>query len=293
MLRMKVLRRAHLGTPAVTYSYRVFRRTLCRAAKPAAFLAVLMTFAPSAFTQTNFYPLLECKNRAYTNATIESVTPATVTIFWDGGGERIAITNLPPELLNRYHYDPQDAQAYLDAQAAKKTTAKERADQELAAIARARDSLGPAQKIRILKVISVWHLQIEAEGKVSDAYIHNLPPDFLSSLAEIDQAKVEVAQLEAQVAQEQNAASQPGPNTNPGSRNYRAQQAAANAQKNAAKTAHSAAAGDAAALAKARSRLKELESHTTISAGPTDYLTSWGVRQWEYQPTATPGLTSK
>jgi hypothetical protein len=289
---MKVLRRAHPGTPATTYSYRLFRHRLCRGAKPAPFLAVLMTFAPSAFTQTNFFPLLECKNRAYTNATIESATPATVTIFWDGGGERIAITNLPPELLNRYHYDPQEAQAYLDAQAARKTAAKDRADQELAAIARAKDTLGPAQKIRIVKVISAWRLQIEAEGKVSDAYVHNLPPDFLSSLAELDQARIEIARLEAQVAQEQNAASQPGPNANPGSRNYRAQQAAANAQKNAAKTAHSAA-GDAAALTKAKSRLKELESHTTISAGPTDYLTSWGVRQWEYQSIATTGLTSK
>jgi hypothetical protein len=290
---MKVLRRAHPGTPAAAFSHRVFRRSVCRVAQPATFLAVLVTFAPSAFTQTNFFPRLECKNRAYTNAIIESVTPATVTIFWDGGGERIAITNLPPELLKSYHYDPEAAQAYLDAQAARKAAVKERAEQELAAMARARETLGPAQKVRIVKVFSAMHLQIESDGKVSDAYIHNLPPDFLSSLGELDQAKVEVARLEAQVAQDQSAASQPGPNTTSGSRKTRAQQAAANAQKDAGKTTHAAATADAAALAKAKSRLKDLESHTTISASPADYMTSWGVRQWEYQSAATTGLTSK
>ena len=56
--------------------------------------------------QTNFFPLLCCGNRTYTNATIETVTPANITIFWDGGGERIPITNLPAELQTRYHYNP-------------------------------------------------------------------------------------------------------------------------------------------------------------------------------------------
>jgi hypothetical protein len=86
-----------------------------------------------AIAQTNFFPLLRCKDRTYTNATIESVTPATVSVFWEGGGERIPITNLPPELQVRYHYNPQEAQNYLDMQAAKKATRKERDNRDAAA----------------------------------------------------------------------------------------------------------------------------------------------------------------
>lgn len=40
-------------------------------------------FLSNTYADTNVFPVLNCKNRAYTNATIESVTPATVTIFWD------------------------------------------------------------------------------------------------------------------------------------------------------------------------------------------------------------------
>jgi hypothetical protein len=86
-----------------------------------------------ATAQTNFFPFLCCSNRTYTNATIETVTPATVTVFWDGGGERIPITNLPPELQIRYHYNPGEAQKYLDIQAAKKATQKERDNRDAAA----------------------------------------------------------------------------------------------------------------------------------------------------------------
>jgi hypothetical protein len=258
-----------------------------RAALPAAILAALLGFAPAAWTQTNFFPLLNCKNRTYTNATIEAATPATVTIFWDGGGERIPITDLPPELLTRYHYDAQAAQEYLDAQAAKKAALKERADQESAAIARAQSTLGPAQKIRIVKMISDIHLQIEAEGKVTDAYIHNLPPALLASFRELNQARVEAARLEAQTAQNQHAATPPGTNT-AGVSNARAQKAAARAQKAAA-----AAADDTAALARVKSRLKELEPRATLIACPTDYIISGNTRQWEYQATATAGLTPK
>jgi hypothetical protein len=96
--------------------------------KPTAIFVLL--FCQVATAQTNFFPFLCCSNRTYTNATIETVTPATVTVFWDGGGERVPITNLPLELQIRYHYNPQDAQKYLDLQAAKKASQKERDNRE-------------------------------------------------------------------------------------------------------------------------------------------------------------------
>ena len=126
--------------------------------------------------QTNFFSLLCCSNRIYTNATIESVTPATATIFWDGGGERIAITNLPPEVQTRYGYDPEEAQKYLKTQGAKKAAIHEQEGQALAAIAIAKQTLGPAHKIRIVKILRNAHLQIEVDGVLAEAYIHNLPP---------------------------------------------------------------------------------------------------------------------
>jgi hypothetical protein len=286
---VKANRPANLGSPLFKFSYRVFPSLFERAAKPSAILAVLLLLVSTACAQTNFFPVLECKNRAYTNATIESFTPATVTIFWDGGGERIPITNLPPELLTRYHYDPQAAQAYLDEQAAKKAAMQERADQALAAIARARGNLGPAQQIHIVKIYSEIHLQIEAGDKVSDAYIHNLPPDFFTSLSELNQTKSDAANLEAQIAQEQSAANQSAPTA----ARPRAQKAAVSAQKNAAHSARTAATDTTAALAKVKARLKELESRTTISACRTDYINSVGIRQWEYQAAATAGLNPK
>ena len=277
--------------PTFGFSIGVFSQLSRRAVRRAAIVAFL-TLVSVSYGDTNVFAVLNCKNRAYTNATIESVTPATVTIFWDGGGERIPITNLPPEILSRYHYDPQAAQVYLDQQDAKKAATRERAEEELAAMGRALGNLGPAQKIRIVKILSEIHLQIEAEGKVSDAYIHKLPADFFTSLGELNQAKAEAARLEAQVAQNPNPA-KPPPNPAPGVRYSAAQRAAANAQKNNANAANAAATQAKAELAKVKARVKELETKTAISAKPTDFINGAGVRQWEYQSTAADGLTSK
>jgi len=271
-------------------SSQLFGKAVWRTAVVAFLLVVLVS---ASHADTNVFPVLNCKNRAYANATIESVTPATVTIFWDGGGERISITNLPPEILSRYHYDPQAAQAYLDQQDAKKAAARERAEEELAAMGRALGNLGPAQKIRIVKILSEIHFQIEAEGKVSDAYIHKLPADFFTSLSELNQSKVEAARLETQITQDQSATAQPAPKNAPGVRYSAAQRAAANAQKNNANAANAAATQAKAELAKVKSRVKELETKTAISAKPTDFINGAGVRQWEYQSTAADGLTSK
>jgi hypothetical protein len=160
-------------------------------------------------------------------------------------------------------------------------------------MARAQGTLGPAQKIRIVKIISEIYLQIEAEGKVTNAYIPNLPPGILASFRELTQTKVDSARLQAQVAQDQYAANQSVPNTAAGAAYSRAQKAAARAQKNTASAARAAAADAAAALAKVNSHLKELESRTTFIACPTDFINSEGTRQWKYEAAATAGLTPK
>ena len=77
-----------------------------------------------------------------------------MTIWWSGGGERISITNLPPKLQRRYHYDPQAAQDYLDAQAAKKSAQQERDKKAAEALAAAKETFGPEQTVRVVGLVN-------------------------------------------------------------------------------------------------------------------------------------------
>jgi outer membrane murein-binding lipoprotein Lpp len=153
--------------------------------------------------QTNFFPLLCCSNRTYTNATIISLTPATALIDFDSGGERISITNLPSELQIRYHYDSVKAKKYLEAQEAKKAAQQERANQEVAAFAAAQNTLSPAQKICVTKIIDMFfNVEIvEANGQSSEAYIPKLPSEVITFIGDFNQAQADAASLEQQVRQ--------------------------------------------------------------------------------------------
>ncbi len=89
--------------------------------------------AQSVFAQPRVFPLLECKDQTYTNASIVSSTPATVLLSFGDGGAQVAISNLPPFLQKELHYDPVQAQAYLAAQSAKKTAERKAAESNYAA----------------------------------------------------------------------------------------------------------------------------------------------------------------
>lgn len=221
--------------------------------------------------QTNVFPLLCCSNRTYTNATIESVTPATVTIFWDGGGERTAITNLPPELQTRYHYNPQEAQEYLDQQAAKKAAQQQLANQQAAALLAAQSTLGPAQKVRVIKpLIFPNSIQIEAGGGLSEAVIPNLPPAILAFIRELDQAQAAAANLKNQVEQA-------GGNTNQ----------VVQGRRNARRVPMPVSEALKRRSADADKRLHDLESkasaRTTILAQPTGKMLTSKIRLWQFQ----------
>jgi len=205
---------------------------------------------------TNYFPLLCCSNRTYTNATIEKVNPVTVKIFWETSDEKIPITNLPPEVQARY-YNPQEVQKYLDAQAA---------------IAKAKSTLGPAQTIYLDKILPDGYLEIKAEGKVAEAYIHNLPPEILGYLRAIYQTEANIARLKQQVPHDSSGYVFPGT-------------IGRNAKERAAQEA----------LVKALSRLKELraqfQTRSIVIARPTDYIIGAVIRQWEFQSVVIPGHT--
>jgi hypothetical protein len=238
-----------------------------------ALAAGCLCLGQAAFCQTNFFPVLRCSNATYTNATIESVTPATVTVWWSGGGERISITNLPVELQKRYNYSPEAAQEYLDAQAARKAAQQERGAKFADAIAEAKRTLGPAETIQVVNVINDWHVQIRAEGKLSDAYIHKLPPGVIAFVRDFLQTKEEADALEG---------------VNPNATSTRQVKTGQRDGHPVVKNVSTGQPTEEAVEAKqTRRHLAELEKNatarTTIIAQPSAFVLSGGIRQWEFQ----------
>ncbi|HZM03988.1 MAG TPA: hypothetical protein VFC44_13335 [Candidatus Saccharimonadales bacterium] len=209
--------------------------------------------------QTNFYPVLRCEDgRCFTNATIDAMTPATVMVAWDGGGEKIFITNLPSWMQHKFHYDEEAAQAYLEAQSARRTAVSQRINSDAAAIAIAKATLGPAQNIRIVKTINTWHVQIgDVNGVVSEAYVHNLPNEVLTFVRDF-------TALKDRVESELNV------NYNDGTGAFVA--------------AYTRQAGKAADQQRLAELLPQAQIRETVSARPSAYYLPGGVRQWEYQP---------
>jgi hypothetical protein len=227
-------------------------------------LTVVRVFADD----TNFFPLLQCQNRTYTNAHIDRITPATVTIFWDGGGERISITNLPVDLQRRLNYDPAAAENYLQDIAAKKAGRLASDQKTLALIAEAQRKLGPAERIRVLKIVSPTRVQIlTTNGQYLDAYIHNLPPDVITFLKDY-------AATFARVSAEQYG--------NANATYYRTVGRGASAVNVRTREL----TDEAASIQIARNHLAELTpqfpSKTTMLSAPSAYQVSPGVRQWEF-----------
>lgn len=216
----------------------------------------------------DFFPLLQCQNRSYTNAHISSVTPATVIVIWDGGGEKISITNLPTDLQQRYNYNPDAAEKYLEDIAAKKA-GRAAADQKtLALIADAQRKLGPPERVRILKIIGPTRVQIlTTNGQYLDAYIHNLPLDVITFLQDY-------AATSAKVSAEQY--------DNANATYYRTA-----GRGSAAVNVRTRQLTDAAvSIQTSRQHLTELNSQypykTSILSAPSAYQVSPGVQQWEF-----------
>jgi hypothetical protein len=141
-------------------------------------LMAMVFVVQSCFCQTNFFPYLQCGGQSYTNVTISSVTPATAVLVWEGGGEQVPMTNLPKRVQKQYGYDPQKAQEYLAAIEARKAATQARANENAAALADAQASLGPPQRIRILKCVYDWQYQVVLpDDSIANISIHNLPTE--------------------------------------------------------------------------------------------------------------------
>jgi hypothetical protein len=247
--------------------------------------------APSVFADdTGVIPSLTIAGETYTNVEIGSVTGSRVTIFYDGGGKRVAISNLPPYLQQRLNYDPEAARSQEAAEAERKAAIKERTDKEAKAIALAQQTLGPAQKIRLVKILPDAHVQIEADGVISEAYIHNLPAEMLALLCDYQNAEAEVTNLQAQLAQA------PASSVQGGNRGRISRQAAQN-QASASAANASYRANLQASLSSAKTHLNTLKSQfsarSNITARPCAFFLYPHTRQWEYQSAAVAGGSPK
>jgi hypothetical protein len=209
------------------------------------------------------------------------VKGSKVTIFYDGGGQMVAISNLPPDIQRRLNWNPAIAAVNDAIEARQKAAIQQRAQEQAKAVAAAKAKLGPAQTIRVLKVINPSRLQIAANGILAEAYIHNLPLDVINFVQDYNQTKAQ-----AEAVQYANANATYTRQIGQGSHAY---------------NVHTGIlTDDAATVMLTRRHLAELEgpagSHaiacSTVIARPSAYFINPGVRQWEFQAMpAAAGLT--
>jgi hypothetical protein len=255
-------------------------------------LAIARIFlAASVFAgDTDPIPSLTIAGQTYTNVELGSVTGSRVTIFFDGGGERVAISNLPAYLQKRLNYDPEAARAQDAAEAERIAAAKERADKNAEALAAAQAALGPAQKIRLMKILPDTHVQIEAEGVLSEAYIHNLPPEILTLLRDFQTAEANVTNLQNQLALAKPASAQ-------GGYHGRLSRQAAENQASAATANASYRSNLETSLASAKKSFdaikSQLSARSTITARPCAFFLYPHARAWEYESGSVPAVAKK
>jgi len=244
--------------------------------------------------QTNIFPILRCKDRTYTNATIDRITPATVDVSWDTSVATLSITNLPDNLQKRYHYNKRKAQQYLAAQAAEKAAQQDRANQDAAAFAAAQNTLGPAQNVRIVKTLLFpGSLQIEADGILSEAIIPNLPPDILTFIARLGQSQADAASLKQaaqQLRSEANRLTGVAQSLGVYDSNYQQASLQANDARNNASDAELKSAEAESQLQKLQAQAKD---RITIIARPTGKMVTPRIRQWQFQAMAASTLSDR
>jgi hypothetical protein len=101
--------------------------------KIAAMLMLAAGIAAGQTKDAHFDILRTLDGQSFTNATITRTTAAFAIVDFDGGGKRIAFTNLSEAIQKRFGFDPVKAQEELDLQARRKQEAKDRLDAQIKA----------------------------------------------------------------------------------------------------------------------------------------------------------------
>jgi hypothetical protein len=139
--------------------------------------------------QTNF-AILICKNATYTNATIIRETPAYVVVSYSGGLAKVAHTNLPDALQKQFNFDPEKAQATLDAEAQHAKDVQRKKVEYANYLATLR---GPNQTVRVKSFNSDGTVQIAPGGRV---ILGNVPAVTINYFQRCNQLQNEINNLQ-------------------------------------------------------------------------------------------------
>lgn len=134
----------------------------------------IMLLGGSLRAQTNLsFDVLSTRQGDFTNATIIRTTADYALVMHPGGLTRVALSNLPSVLQDKFHCDPNQGAAQVDA-AKKKAEESRRARVEqqkrLAALA------GPVQNIRVTTILDDYGLcQIQTGNRTARVIVLGLP----------------------------------------------------------------------------------------------------------------------
>jgi hypothetical protein len=89
---------------------------------------LICILALAAFTvRSQTFPVLTVKGESFTNVTITNVTAAHATLYFDGGGKRVLISDLSPELQRQLGFQPAASAEELQKESAASEARKHQA----------------------------------------------------------------------------------------------------------------------------------------------------------------------
>jgi len=131
--------------------------------------------------------------RSITNATVQRMNATFAIVEYESGGEKIAFTNLPPDIQKKFGFDPATAMRDAENEARRRQAGLLAQQQQSEALQRAAANLGPSQKVHIIGVLNEWHLQfVTTNGVIQDGYIHGIPISVVSFVKDLVTTKGEV-----------------------------------------------------------------------------------------------------
>jgi hypothetical protein len=233
--------------------------------------AIIGFMAVEVSAQTNF-DVLVCADRSLTNATIWQATPAYLVISYSDGLTHESITNLPPDLQQKYHYDPaaaaeqtaRDRQHQIDIQ-----TAFIKRQQYLASLR------GTNQAVRIISFDQFNMCEIERSDGAprQKVYMYGLPQSVKDFMVREANLKNDIANAAVDAIQKSKAADRADANAPveaSGDANY---VASAMAQRRSANNMALDAKDAADDLATMKNNLEEMQPQETAATTITAYQT--------------------
>jgi hypothetical protein len=152
------------------------------------FTFLVLVLVMSANADTNVFPLLTIGDRTYTNARISSVTATDAIVIFDGGGTKVPLTNLPPDLQRKFPYDAEKAGKFFAEKKGKAETTQKQLAAQQAALQEVSKWRGEPKRMRVLKRIGSLGMEnysVETEDEGERTVIINLPSEIEKHLSDI------------------------------------------------------------------------------------------------------------